>query len=114
MKKLLLTAAALAASAGTGLAQGEFWLENASSWGGLAIDRAGNYYAGTFGVEVWELNGTPDPALFNAINALDNTPLSQGGGGVAAYALMLADGFKLEATRVGQTTEAGSPGVFYV
>ena len=48
------------------LAQGSINLANELvPHGGLAVDNPGNYYVGTFGMEVWELNSTSIPAGIN-------------------------------------------------
>ena len=79
-------------------AQGQFRLDNEVCTGGVAIVTPGGtlqYYTGTAGVEVWELNGTPNPAIINAINS------EQGWTAVSAYNLLAADGFMKETTLVG-------------
>ena len=108
MKKLLITGATLIALAGAVFAQGRFGLDSGTDLYGVAINAAGNYYTGNVGVEIWELNGTPSTAMMNAINQADQNPA---GGGVTAYALMLADGFTKEVT-LGSAGVSG--GIIYV
>jgi hypothetical protein len=94
--RILSLAATLGLSAGA-LAQGYFVLDNElPSQGGLAVDRAGNYYNGTFGMELWELNSTTVPAGIN----LSPAP----GSGVLGYNTMVAAGFVKELTYANQTT----------
>ena len=101
-----LTTAFLLGSLIAGLAQGLIDLGNAGSPNphGLAVNAPGsaNWYSGTFGVEVWELNGTNVPAGVN----LDPAP----GSGVRGYEAMAAAGFAKEAAYVSQAT--AGPGSF--
>jgi len=92
----------LVASAAGSLAAGTITLDDTLLTNGLAAGAAGNWYSGTFGMEVWELNSASIPAGIN---------LSPGpGSGVQGYAAMIAAGFVEEATFVGQTT--AGPGWF--
>jgi hypothetical protein len=96
MKKLVLTAVVTLAFALSALAQGTITLSDDDTQYGVAIYAPGNYYSGTFGMEVWELSGvTSVPA---GINAPD---------GVGYYALP-AEGFKLEGTYADQTMKDGT------
>jgi hypothetical protein len=77
-------------------AQGTFHLDDSVSIHGLTVDAPGNWYSGTFGMEVWERNGT---AIAPGIN------LSPGlGSGVLGYDAMVAAGFVKEATYVSRAT----------
>jgi hypothetical protein len=97
MKKLALTGIATFALALGAFAQGSIDLANTSSSFnyGVAASSAGNYYTGTYGIEVWELNAAAVPSGINLAAAP--------GSGAAAYAAMMGDGFKLEATFANQT-----------
>jgi len=88
MKKLLLTAVALAGFTAGVMAQGYFQLDGNSIANGVAINTAGNYYDGPFNMEVWELNAAAVPAGINLAPAP--------GAGVLAYNAMTAAGFKME------------------
>jgi len=83
------------------LAQGSIDLDNSTNANGVAITNAGNYYTGTYGMEVWELSGVTNVPL--GIN------LGPGSGQVA-YGDMVAVGFKKEATFTNQTMTI--PGAF--
>jgi hypothetical protein len=102
MKRLTLAGIVTLAFALGALAQGSINLNN--SFGinyGVATDTAGNYYSGTYGIEVWELSGVSSvPA---GINLTPGT-----GSGVTAFVHMAADGFKLEATFADQTMSVGT------
>jgi hypothetical protein len=103
MKKRMLALVAVFGVSLVAPAQGSFLLANELVWqGGLAVDNPGNYYVGTFGMEVWELNSTSIPAGINLSAA--------SGAGVLAYAAMVAAGFVEETTYVKQTTVF--PGAF--
>jgi hypothetical protein len=100
MKTLVLTGfLTLAFALGT-FAQGSINLDNSTGVNyGVAIDSAGNYYTGTFGIEVWELSGrTSVPAGINGAFCTD------------AYYTMVNDGFELEATFANQ--HMSDPGTF--
>jgi len=109
MKKLLITGAMLFAFAGAMFAQGHFNLISLVDNNGLAINSAGNYYAGTYSVEVWlyAASGTQGATAQAAINTLDQTS------GTGAYALMKSEfGFTApEATVVGQTITSANAGI---
>ena len=79
------------------LAQGAaFGLYDTFIMPGLAVNSPGSYYSGTFGMEVWELNGASIPAGIN----LPAAP----GSGVLGYNAMVAAGFAKELTFADQTT----------
>jgi len=97
MKKLLLTGAALLALTCGVFAQGWFQLDNSAAnyANGVAIDTAGNYYTGNYGLEVWEINNTTSAAAINTAAALS---------GLTAYGMLTpAAGWNLEATYPGQS-----------
>jgi MYXO-CTERM domain-containing protein len=102
MKKTMLGVAAALSLGLCALAQGSFDLDDTYINPGLAVDTRGNWYGGTFGMEVWELNSTSVPLGIN----LDAAP----GAGVLGYNAMVAAGFVKEKTFAGQTTV--SPGDF--
>ena len=94
--RILSLAATLGLSAGA-LAQGAaFGLDDTTIAPGLAVNSPGNYYSGTFGMEVWELNTAAVPAGIN----LSAAP----GSGVLGYNAMVAAGFLKELTYADQTT----------
>jgi len=102
MKKLLLTGLAVAGLTVGASAQGWFNLDTSSFLNnGVAEGSNTGWYTGTAGFEVWELNGTTAAT----INAINTAALTSGAG---AYALLAADGFKLEATLVGQSVSSGT------
>ena len=80
------------------LGQGAIYLDNSQSANGLALNAPSNYYSGTFGLEVWELNSANVPTNINVASPF------------AAYTNLIADGFILETAFTNQTT--ASPGVF--
>jgi hypothetical protein len=82
MKKLLLACLATVALALGAYAQGTILLNNAIANYGVADLTAGNYYSGTYGLALYELNGTTVPAGINVP-----------GSSLAGYDAMLADGF---------------------
>jgi uncharacterized protein (TIGR03382 family) len=95
MKKQMLSAVATLSVALGALAQGSFVLDNTLLPSALAVGAPGNWYSGTFGMEVWELNGT---SILSGVN-LSDAP----GSGMLGYNAMVAAGFVLEATYAGQT-----------
>ncbi|MGO8678254.1 MAG: hypothetical protein ACLQVX_20620 [Limisphaerales bacterium] len=66
-------------------------MNNSDAAYGIAAGKAGNYYSGAYGLELWVLNGTNFPA---SINSTTN---------VAAHAELAAAGFTLAQTWSGQT-----------
>jgi len=100
MKRLVLTGIATFAFALGAFAQGAFSLDNSQGVYGFTVNQPGqaNWYSGTLGVEVWELNAAAVPAGINI------TPAA--GSGQTAYAALKTAGFKLEATLPGLTTVA--------
>jgi len=86
MKRLVLTGIATFALALGAFAHGSINLDNSSGINyGVAINAAGTYYTGTYGMEVWELNAAAVPAGINIAAAP--------GSGVTAYNAMVAAGF---------------------
>jgi len=106
MKKLLLTSAASVGLALGAFAQGSILVDNAASINyGVAMNSAGNYYAGTLTLQVWERNGASDAAV--------NLGNGQAGGNLAGYAALNADGFTLMHSYGGVTMVSGvSDGTF--
>jgi len=108
MKKLLLTGVTLVGFACAVFAQGNFYLNTSSDNNGVAIDSSGNYYNApglttpNAGVEVWELNGVNN----SVISAINSVPVGPGSG-VTQYAMLVPDGFKLEATVTGINIQDG-------
>jgi PEP-CTERM motif len=96
MKKNILTVLSSLVLALGAFGQGSVIINNFASIGGITIDTAGNWYSGTFGMEVWMLNGTNVPSNINSFNGVE-------GGIVSAYVNLAADGFRLEATYSGRT-----------
>ena len=103
MKTLILSAAAALSLSLDALAQSNFALDDTPIPSGLVVNAPGNWYSGTFGMEVWELNGTSIPAGIN----LGAAP----GSGVLGYNAMVAAGFVKEATYANEATTPG-PGYF--
>jgi flagellin-like hook-associated protein FlgL len=102
MKRLALAGIVTLAFALGAFAQGSVYVDNSVGINyGVAIDTEGNYYSGTYGMEVWELSGaTSVPVGIN---------LAPGGGsGQLAYDDLMADGFKKEATFTNQTMNVGT------
>jgi len=100
MKKLVITTLATVGLALGAFAQGSIILDNSTASYGIANTTPGNYYTGTYGLELWVDNAAAVPA---GINGAANT---------AAYAALTTTGFKLEATYAGQTMNISNPGVF--
>lgn len=91
MQKLTIAAIALLGLTSAALGQGAVNLDNSLSTYGVAVDSAGSYYSGTYGVELWLLNGTTVPAGINSA------------GNVAAHNLLSTSGLSLVRTWSGQT-----------
>jgi len=98
MKRLVLTGIATFAFALGAFAQGSIILDNSSGNFGFTANGAGsaNWYSGTLGLEVWELNAATIPSGVNVAPAP--------GSGLNAYSAMKAAGFKLEKTLPGLHT----------
>lgn len=102
MKHSVLIVAATLCLCADALAQSFIALDDYVSTGSLAVNASGNWYGGTFGMEVWVLNGTNIPT---GINLSPTT-----GAGVVGYNAMVAAGFTKETTFSGQATTF--PGFF--
>jgi hypothetical protein len=99
MKRLTLAGIANLTLALGALAQGTIDLDDSKLANGVATQTAGDYYTGTYGMEVWELSGaTVIPAGING-----SLPY-------LAYDMMVADGFTKEATFAHETMTV--PGTF--
>ena len=98
VKRLILTGIATLAIAARAFAQGSLVaIDDSVNVNGVAIGTAGNYYTGTFGMEVWELTGaTSGPPGIDGVGALDG------------YNAMAADGFRNEVTYANQTMFEGT------
>jgi hypothetical protein len=81
-----LTLAAL----GQGSIGGWIGVDNTLSIGAVTVDTAGNWYTGTYGVEIWAKSG----AIGGNINSFNGQP----GGTVIAYANLALDGYVLGGT----------------
>jgi hypothetical protein len=103
MKRAMLSALVLlGVGLGTWAQQGNFVLDNSTSTNRLAAEAPGNWYTGTYGMEVWVLKATDIPA------GLILSPAA--GSGVLGYDAMRAAGFVKEATYTNQIT--AGPGLF--
>jgi len=71
-------------------------MDDAAAIYGIALDKDGNYYSGTYGLELWVLNGTSVPASINSVT------------NVTAYGDLAAAGFTLAQTWSGQTMRDGT------
>jgi hypothetical protein len=91
MKKPLLAGIVTAVFALRTLAQGTINLSDDDINPGVAIGSAGDYYSGTFGMEVWVSNASSLPAGINA----------------AGGYFIMASTFRLEDTYVNQTMSGG-------
>jgi hypothetical protein len=103
MKTQTLSAVATLGIALGAFAQGTIGLSDADIPPYVATDIPGNYYTGTFGIEVWALNAATLPAGINV------TPGP--GSGIVGYNAMVADGFRLEATFANQAMNGGAFGI---
>jgi len=101
MKKIAaISLAVLGLSVGA-FAQGSINLDDSTISPGVALDTAGNYYTGTYGIQVYVLNTTTLPGNVNSFDGVSSS---------TAYANMLADGYTLQASFTGKTMS--NPGVF--
>jgi hypothetical protein len=88
MKKLVLTAMAMLGLTLAAFGQSYISIDNTiDPVGGIAIDTIGNYYTGTYGLEIWAKTG----AIGDNINSFNGQP----GGAVIAYANLATDGYLL-------------------
>jgi len=95
---VILTVAGWSAAA---LAQGSINLDDSTITPGVAIGTAGNYYSGTYGIQLYELNTSTLPGNINPYNGVFS---------LTAYNNMLADGYSLQATFTGKNMV--NPGTF--
>jgi PEP-CTERM motif len=102
MKKIIITGTMIVGLSLGALAQGSINLENADISPGVALNTAGNYFSGTYSLQVWLLNST----AAGTPTALDGMSAQ------AAESAMIADGFIQEASFIGQTITAGNAGTF--
>jgi len=113
MKKLLLTGAMLFALAGAVFAQGHFALNNGAESNGISLMTPGNWYSGTYSVEIWlyASAGTAASSVISQIATYDYQ--SSTGGAVKAYNYMQSMfGFSApEETVVGQVITAANEGI---
>jgi len=101
MKKIAVLSLAVFGLSVGAFAQGSIALDDSFITPGVAVDVAGSYYTGTFGIQVYELNTTTLPGNINSFDG-NNSP--------TAFANLAVDGYKLEKTITGQTMS--NPGVF--
>ncbi len=99
-KTIIISLAACGIVAGA-FGQGSIILDDSVITPGVALDHAGNYYTGTFGLQVFILNTSTLPSNINPFNGINSA---------AAFANLLSDGYLLEATFANQTMV--NPGVF--
>src|SRR5947209_6608932 len=80
--------------------QGSVFLDNSALTNRVSIDAQANPYSGVFGMEAWQTSNTNSSlsALFD-LTTMTNS--------LAAHDLLLANGFRLERTYVGQTAVQG-------
>ena len=80
--------------------QGSVFVTNLAVTNRVSLDVPGNPYSGVFGMEVWQ-SGNTNPSLSGTLDmtAMTNSP--------AAYAMLVANGFRLEQTYVAETTFQG-------
>ncbi len=90
MKKATLACVAALTLTLAAYGQGTMLVESSLANNGVTDLTAGNYYAGPYGLQVWELSPEPTGSalttLLNGINGLT---------GLQAYNAMVADGFKM-------------------
>jgi len=80
--------------------QGAFVLDNAYVTNRVSIDKPGNPYSGIFGMEVWQ-SGNTNASLSGVLDMAAMTD------SLAAYQLLVANGFRLENSFAGQTMVQG-------
>jgi len=99
MKRLVLIGIAGFGFAIGVAAQGLIALDNSANANGVAINTPGNYYTGTYGMEVWELNTSSIPAGFNNLASVDPG---------WAYVEIVTGRWRLELTLANQTMRDGT------
>ena len=102
MKKLLTTSLATAAFAFGAFAQGSINLNNGAANNGITWAVAGNWFSGTYGLEVWILNSSTQVNNINNFAGVD---------ALTAYNNMIADGFTKQATFLNQTITTNNSGI---
>jgi PEP-CTERM motif len=90
MKQLVLIAMAMVGLPLCALGQSQIIIDNQLAVGSVAIDSVGNYYTGTYGLEIWAKTG----AIGDNINSFNGQP----GGAITAYANLAMDGYMLGGT----------------
>jgi PEP-CTERM motif len=94
MKQLVLTAMAMVGLTSAAFGQGSLggWIGVDNSWslGAVSIDTVGNWYTGTYGLEIWAKSG----AIGDNINSFNG----QSGVADIAYANLAVDGYVLGGT----------------
>ena len=96
MKKLVFVGLAIIGCAFEAFPQGAIFVDSTISTNGVALGTAGEWYSGTFGIEIWELNARAVPS---GINSATN---------VIAYNQLRASGFELVTNWLGQLMEEGT------
>jgi hypothetical protein len=104
MKKLVLTGIAVFALALGAFAQGTIVVNYYNQPNGVADVTAGNYYSGSFGVGLYELNSPPSGSTFASLQAAINSPHP----GLVALGLLTSDGFNFEGEIDNQTMTEGN------
>ena len=66
MKKLVVAGLAILGCALQAFSQGAIELDNSLAANGVVLGTAGDWYSGTYGLEVWELNGTAFPSQIDS------------------------------------------------
>lgn len=102
MKKLLITGIVTIGVAIGAFGQGAISLNNGAANNGITLDTAGNWFSGTYGLEVWVLNSSSQVGNINGFAGLD---------AFTAYNNMIADGFTKQATFLNQTITAANAGI---
>jgi hypothetical protein len=98
MKKLVIAGLMSASLAIGAFGQGSINVSDANSTGGLAYTTAGNYYSGTYGLEVLYLNASAVPTSLTGANT--------------DYALLSGLGFTSAHVYANQTITSANAGVF--
>jgi len=103
MKKLaILSLAAFGLSLGA-FAQGSINLDNTTIAPSLSLGTANGFFSGTYGMQVYILNGGTVPGNINSFSGVSSP---------TAFANMMAAGYILEKTFTAQTITAGNAGSF--
>lgn len=105
MKKAIITSLAAITLVTGAYGQGSILLDNGAANNGITKDSPGNWYSGTYGMEVWVRNGTN--FNLNSINHYAGVD-----GGITAYSLLASGGFSLVATYTNQYIAPINAGIF--